>query len=265
MTHTNWLLLFAWLAALAHFCLADPSPDFPYANAPPLPRVTSPPSLWGDLQIRGSEELGENHLQLYEQRQEQPQERQLTLTPGARPTPIYVPLADPKDTYSACFWGIGNAGQTVYKVFETAPTGEEWEAYLLSGPLGVSLYHDRLTTRVNGSLETVIASATCKYDQPREGNVATADCNWMAMIDPPATSWYRYTTALTATYTPDLCQLQHNTKTSWDIGSGNGSFDPNPDSVPQSWAVRRMEYWAMTSIWAVGMIGCLAIIGLRVL
>ncbi|KAE8222484.1 hypothetical protein CF326_g8369 [Tilletia indica] len=248
------------LPLLAGLCSASPSHENPFENVPPQARVTAHYASYDDLKLRNNEDFAGHVVQ--------PHERQLTLTPGARPTPIYVPQADPKDTYSACFWGIGNAGQSVYKVFETAPTGDQWEAYLLSGPLGVSLYHDQLTTVVNGTLETVIASATCKYQGAIVNNRVQAECGYMAMIDPATTSWYKYTTQISATYTPDLCALNHvpaDAKTGWNFGSGNGAFDPNPDSVPESWAVRRFEYWAMTTIWGIGVIGVLAVVGLGVL
>ncbi|KAL9937196.1 hypothetical protein V8E36_003605 [Tilletia maclaganii] len=235
--------------------------EYDFAAVPPLPRATSAPDSLhsGPLELRQG-------LDFDRYAPHQVQERQLTLTPGAQPTPIFVPLADPKDSFSACFWGIGNKGQSVYKVAATAPSGNSWDAYLLEGPTGASLYHDQLTTVVNGTLKTVIASATCSYEDVINRNyVATADCNYMAMIDPPSTSWYRYQTVITATYTPKVCNLSYPPKpTSWDIGSGNGVFDPNPDSVPGSWASRRsiIEAWGMASVWAVFVIGTLAVLGL---
>ncbi|CAD6885921.1 unnamed protein product [Tilletia controversa] len=246
------------LTLLATVCSAEPSPDFPFANLPPRPRATAAPATYKDLQLRNNEDFVDHVVQ--------PHERQLTLTPGATPTPIFVPLADPKDFYSACFWGMGNAGKSVYKIFESAPSGEEWQAFMVGGPTEVSVYQDRLTTLRNGTLETVIASATCKYDGEAVGNRVKAKCDYMAVIDPPHTSWYKKTDEVPVTYTPGICDLNLvKPRPSWDIGSGNGSFDPNPESVPGSWAVHRFEYWAMTSIWGIGVIGLLAIVGLGVL
>ncbi|KAK0543040.1 hypothetical protein OC846_001480 [Tilletia horrida] len=234
----------------------QPSNDYGPAP-PPVARATQAPPSWNDLQLRQESSLSDGNNAL--------EERQVTLTAGARPTPIYIPFADPKVHYEACFWGVGNAGQSVYKVFETASNGNQWQAYLLEGPMGASLYHDQLTTEVNGTLETVIASATCKYDAPIENNVAVADCNWMAVINPPATSWYSYRAEITATYTPGVCDLQLVKNKTWNIGSGNGTFDTDPDTVPGSWAARHMQHWAESGIWLLAIIGLLSVIGLGVL